>query len=76
MRFPSGGVEQMPQSAEFPNLRSYADIHRNDAAVVASTPAFPSSAEETTSMAEEGLVPGLNDPGRNAYAGAARPIHN
>jgi hypothetical protein len=77
MRYPSGGVEQMPQSAEFSNLRSYAALHRNDNPVAASTPAFPSSAEETTSMAEEGLVPGVNGgASANAYAGFASPVHN
>jgi hypothetical protein len=43
--------------------------------VVARTPAFPSSASETTSMAEEGLVPGVNS-GNNAYAGVAQRLHN
>jgi hypothetical protein len=74
MAYPSGGVEQMPQSAEYATLRSYADTHTNDAPLVASTP-FPSSAEETTSMAQEGLVPGLGQ-GPNVYAGAGRPVHN
>ncbi|MEA3155948.1 MAG: hypothetical protein QOK44_3537 [Betaproteobacteria bacterium] len=75
MTFPSGGVEQMPLSREFPNIRSYADLHRNDAVAVASTPTFPSSTNETTSMASEGLVPGLNG-GTSAYAGVAQPSGN
>src|ERR1700738_389960 len=53
MTYPSGGVEQMPLSREFPNLRSYADLHRNDSVVVSGASGFPSSANETTSMAEE-----------------------
>jgi hypothetical protein len=72
MKYPSGGVQQMPLSTEFPNLQSYADTHRNDPAVVSSTPSAPSSANETTSMAEEGLVPDLNS-GPSAYAGVAQP---
>jgi hypothetical protein len=75
MRYPSGGVQQMPLSAEFPNLRSYADMHRNDPAMVSSAPGFPSSANETTSMAEEGLAPGVNSV-NPAYANAAQPFRN
>ena len=74
MTYPSFGAQETPLSAEFPNLRSYADIHRNDSTVVASTPAFPSSANETTSMADEGLVPGLN-AGNSAYAGLGQQAH-
>jgi hypothetical protein len=75
MTYPSAGMQVTPLSAEFPNLRSYADFHRNDSVVVSSASAFPSSANETTSMADEGLVPGLNS-GIHAYAGVAQPAHN
>src|ERR1700738_439061 len=75
MTYPSFGAQVYPLAGEFPNLRSYADLHRNDPVVVSSTPGFPSSANETTSMAEEGLVPGLNS-GANAHAGVAQPTHN
>jgi hypothetical protein len=75
MIYPSGGIEQMPLSAEFPTLQSYADLHNADASAVASTPTFPSSANETTSMAEEGLVPGLNG-GTSVYAGIAQRTQN
>ena len=75
MIYPSGGIEQMPLSAEFPNLRSYADLHNTDAYAAARTPTFPSSANETTSMAEEGLVPG-SIIGTNAYAAVAQPSRN
>jgi hypothetical protein len=75
MTYPSAGAETTPLSVSFPNLRSYADLHRSDPVAVASTPIFPSSANETTSMAEEGLVPGLNSA-TSAYAGVAQPRHN
>jgi hypothetical protein len=75
MTYPSGGVQQMPLSRTFPNLQSYSDLHRNDPVAVSSTPAFPSSANETTSMAEQGLVPGVNN-GSSTYAGVAQPTHN
>jgi hypothetical protein len=75
MTYPSAGQETTALSTSFPNLRSYADLHRNDSVAVASTPTFPSSANETTSMAEEGLVPGLNRS-TDAYAGVAQPFHN
>jgi hypothetical protein len=58
MSYPSFGAQVYPLASEFPNLRSYADIHRNDPVVLSSTSTFPASANATTSMAEEGLVPG------------------
>jgi len=73
MKYPSGSMQQMPMSGEFANIRSYADLHRNDPVAVASTPTFPSSTNETTSMAGEGLVPGLNGALSNAYAGVTQP---
>ncbi|MGZ5140639.1 MAG: hypothetical protein ACXWCP_23235 [Burkholderiales bacterium] len=75
MTFPSAGLQEYPLSGEFPNLRSYADIHRNDPVVVSSTSTFPASPNATTSMAEEGLVPGLNS-GPSTYASGAQPTHN
>jgi hypothetical protein len=75
MTYPSAGPETTPLSTSFPNLQSYADLHRNDPVAVASAPTFPSSANETTSMADEGLVPGLNS-GTSTYAGVAQPSRN
>jgi hypothetical protein len=75
MTYPSGAHETTPLSQSFPNLQSYADLHRNDSAAVASASSFPSSANETTSMAEEGLVPGLNS-GTSTYAGMTQPSRN
>jgi len=75
MTYPSGGRETTPLSQSFPNLQSYADQRRNDPAAVASAPTYPSSANETTSMSEEGLVPGSNSGSTN-YAGVAQPSHN
>ena len=75
MTYPSAGAETTPLSVSFPTLRSYADLHRSDPVAVASTPTFPSSANETTSMAEEGLVPGLNS-GTSTYAGMTQPSRN
>jgi hypothetical protein len=75
MTYPSGGPETTPLSTSFPNLQSYADLHRNDSTAVASASSFPSSANETTSMAEEGLVPGLNS-GTSTYAGMTQPSRN
>jgi hypothetical protein len=75
MTYPSFGAQVYPLAGEFPNLRSYADIHRNDPVVLSSTSTFPASPNATTSMAEEGLVPGLAN-GASVYAGVAQPVHN
>ncbi|MEA3157741.1 MAG: hypothetical protein QOK44_5330 [Betaproteobacteria bacterium] len=72
---PSSAQETTSLWSEFPNMRTYADSHRNDAIVVSGAPVFPSSANETTSLAEEGLVP-RRDGGSKAYAGVAQPARN
>jgi hypothetical protein len=75
MTYPSFGAQVYPLAGEFPNLRSYADIHRNDPVVVSSTSTFPASPNATISMAEEGLVPGLNS-GPITYASGGEATHN
>jgi hypothetical protein len=71
LTFPSAAAEETPMAAEFPNAPTYSDLHRNDPVAVWRTPTFPSSANETTSMADEGLVPGVNSA-TAAYAGTAQ----
>jgi hypothetical protein len=57
---PSAAQQEYPLSAEFPGMQTYQDIHRDDPVYQTSVAsAFPSSAEEEPSMAEEGLVPGI-----------------
>jgi hypothetical protein len=62
--FPSSADDQIPLSAEFPNMRTYVDVHRNDAMARSST-------REEPSIAEEGRVRGVagldqNGSGRGA----------
>jgi hypothetical protein len=75
MTYPSAAIEQMPLSSVFPNIQTHADLHRIDPVVVSSMPTFPSSANETTSLAELGLVPGV-DSGGSIYAGVAEEPRN
>jgi hypothetical protein len=53
-----GRSDNYNATSVFPNMQTYADQHRNDPVQASNTSTFPSSAPETTSMAEEGLVPG------------------
>ena len=57
--YPSAAEEESSLSAEFPDIQTYQDIHRNDPASVSMASAFPSSVPEEPSMADEGLVPGI-----------------
>ena len=46
---PSSADETTSFASSFPQITTYADLHRNDITRQASTP-FPSSADETTSL--------------------------
>jgi hypothetical protein len=61
-----GRPDSYNATSVFPNMQTYADQHRNDPVQASNTATFPSSASETTSMAVEGLVPGVS--GAPAYA--------
>ncbi|MGZ5164126.1 MAG: hypothetical protein ACXWIT_27155 [Burkholderiales bacterium] len=61
-----GRSDSYNATSVFPNMQTYADQHRNEPVQASNTPTFPSSAPETTSMTEEGLVPGV--AGAPAYA--------
>jgi hypothetical protein len=59
MTYPAQASQEYPLSGEFPNMRTYEDIHRNDPVAQSNTSAFPYSVDPERSMAEEGLVPGI-----------------
>jgi hypothetical protein len=56
---PSSAQQEYPLSGEFPNMQTYRQIHKNDAVSQSTTPTFPYSVPAETSMADEGLVPGV-----------------
>jgi hypothetical protein len=55
----AGRSDSYNATSVFPKMQTYADQHRNDSVHASNAATFPSSAPETTSMAEEGLVPGV-----------------
>jgi hypothetical protein len=58
--YPSAGAQQTPLSSEFPNTQTYKDEHKNAPVTRSTTPTFPYSVPAESSMADEGLVPGIS----------------
>ena len=65
--YPSSAQQEIPLSSEFPNSPTYKQEHRNDPVARSTTPTIPPDVPNEPSMADEGLVPGVNP-----YVGTAR----
>ena len=57
---PSSAQQEYPLSSEFPNIGTYKREHRNDPNQASNTPTVPYSVPNEQSMADEGLVRGID----------------
>ena len=71
--YPAAAQQEYPLSDELPGTQSFQSTHTTDQVARSATPAFPYSVPDEESLADEGLVPGIE--GTAPYASTVHAMH-